>query len=242
MKIGLLTAMTVYKHIGMGISYVKFCEEIARRMGQPLDLVLLTHTNEVREDLDLLVIPGGADIDPSTYSDVLSFTVGRVDPQRDHFTKHKLPGYIGNKTPIFGICRGMQEIAANFGMELIQDRLEPFSDYSWGETCESVELQGYFETNADGTFKKNNKKEHVKHKMDINSRHHQSVKECDITIAKVTAFLMQGASASKRIEAIEYLNYPIITVQWHPEIIFDQYSMESCIKLVKKKQTVIIGT
>jgi gamma-glutamyl-gamma-aminobutyrate hydrolase PuuD len=247
MKIGLLTFMTVRSHIGIGAAYVKFCEEIARRANKKLELVLINHSNEVRNDLDILIIPGGADVDPGMYSEELSFMVGRTDPQRDFFTKNVLPLYIENNTPIFGICRGHQEIAAHFGMELIQDKIEPLSPYEFGKTIEKVQLMNYYDVhektpkNKDGTTNwkiVNGKK--VKHVMDINSRHHQCLKECNPSLATVTAHI---DGEPKRIEAIEYVHHNIITVQWHPEILFDQYSMDSVAALLKisAKKVVTIG-
>lgn len=245
MKIGLLTSVTVRSHIGMGMSYVNFCTEIAKKCGEKLDLVLLTHTNDVRDDLDLFILPGGADVDPQLYSDEVDFAVGRTDPQRDYFTSNKLPGYIDNGTPIFGICRGMQEIAAHFGMDLIQHKVEPLSKYEFGETCEKVTLMNYFKVHnykpkkEDGTPNwEMLKGEKVRHTLEINSRHHQSLKACDPKLATVTAHIENDPD---RIEAIEYLNYNIITVQWHPELLWDQYSMDSAVKLYKSKKKELIA-
>jgi putative glutamine amidotransferase len=228
LKIGLVTNMTVRSHVGMGIAYVRFCEEIARRAEKTLNLVLIHHTNDFIKDLDILILPGGADVDPALYDEELSSLVGRLDPQRDFFTRNVLPLYVESKTPIFGICRGHQELAAHFGMKLIQDKIEPLSEYVFGAVIEKVELKNFFNTHASGAKKGEYiliKDERVNHIMDVNSRHHQCVKVCDTEKAVVTAAL--GKIDSGRIEAMEYIGYPIVSVQWHPEILFDTYTMRS---------------
>ena len=61
------------------------------------------------EDLDLLVLPGGPDVDATRYlgkKDKVSFANQKPDPMREWFDLNMLPQYIESKIPIFGIKNG----------------------------------------------------------------------------------------------------------------------------------------
>ena len=56
---------------------------------------------------DLLVLPGGMDIDPTLYGQVPAFYTGNIDTAKNAFFKVNLPQYVAAKVPIFGICLGI---------------------------------------------------------------------------------------------------------------------------------------
>ncbi len=70
-------------------------------------ITMITHNEiKIRKDLDLLVLPGGPDVDPSRYLDSLdeiSLYIGKSCPFRERFDRVLLPEYIKHGTPIFGI-------------------------------------------------------------------------------------------------------------------------------------------
>src|ERR1035437_1697511 len=88
---------------GVSAKYMQF----ANMFG---DVHILTPTTPIQEDLDLLILKGGQDIDPLDYGQAPEFRLSNSNPYQEYFDKIMLPEYIKQKTPIFGICRGMQEI------------------------------------------------------------------------------------------------------------------------------------
>lgn len=77
-------------------SYLQF----ASRYGEVIPL-MPKHT--VREDLDLLILPGGADVDPLRYGQIPNFFTGKPDAFKEYFDKAYLQQYIDAGVPIFGI-------------------------------------------------------------------------------------------------------------------------------------------
>jgi len=68
---------------------------------------ILTPNSNIRTDLDLVVLPGGADTMSYNYNQVPSFQNSMADPYKDYFAKVNLPQYINANIPIFGICLGI---------------------------------------------------------------------------------------------------------------------------------------
>jgi len=90
---------------GASIPYLDWITQF----GQP---VILT-PGEFRDDLNLLILPGGLDVDSSRYNEAPWFNVSRPNQYLEHFDLHVLPKYVEAKTPMFGICRGLSyKIAA----------------------------------------------------------------------------------------------------------------------------------
>ena len=73
------------------------------------------------EELDLLLLPGGPDVSPSSYGRNPGFYTGNPDVFRQHFFDNNLKKYIDKGTPVFGICLGMQMLNVFFNGTLTQD-------------------------------------------------------------------------------------------------------------------------
>lgn len=73
------------------------------------------------EQLDGLVLQGGADIDPGFYGEPLTHARGDIDAERDRFEIELLRAFVAAGKPVFGICRGLQLINVAFGGTLYQD-------------------------------------------------------------------------------------------------------------------------
>ena len=87
------------------------------------DVYLITpYTNDDRFlDADVLVIPGGADVDPSRYGERPNYWTQRSNPHFEYLDTHFLPKWIETGKPIIGICRGMQTLNVALGGSLFQD-------------------------------------------------------------------------------------------------------------------------
>jgi putative glutamine amidotransferase len=144
-------------------------------------------------DLDLVIFSGGADISTSWYTDS-----GAAVPIRDTAERAYFSHYHG-RTPILGICRGMQLINCLLGGSLIQDLKEaagyfPHKDGEHNIIFESGSMQR------------------------VNSFHHQSVDRVGNNLRVL---------AKSGDNVIEVMDGPgLYLVQFHPERMkLDEYSM-----------------
>lgn len=172
---------------------------------------------EIRKDLDLLVLPGGPDVETSRYlnnSDEISLYIGKPCPFRERFDRVLLPEYIKYGTPIFGICRGHQSLAVHFGASLFQDMYHETNDRDRKKLVHKVDILTNLGLNL---IKIENKS------FEINSIHHQTVNNLTLPdFAQVLAL----HSTDSEVEALSYFPfYPAHTVQWHPEEIHDEFSI-----------------
>ncbi len=223
-KIGIVGHITPNGNFfGITEPYMKFFSHFGQ-------VILLTpYDDEIREDLDLLVLPGGPDVDPFRYlqdgEKIKWKHVGDPCMVREHFDREMLPQYIERRVPIIGICRGHQTLAVHFGGSLNQ--------HMWHETSPGTERYKCVHDiaiNADIA-------ETIPHlptiRFAVNSLHHQTVNRMPpnghILAKYVTNEPKHGKHPGRMvlgdIEAITYWpNYPAHTVQFHPEEIYDEFS------------------
>ena len=181
------------------------------------DVYILTPDTPIL-DLDLLILRGGADLSPANYGQKPGYVLSNSNPFLEEFDNEKLPQYIQKKTPIFGICRGMQSINVYFGGTLKQH------------------IQGH-PTNDDGlreepAHKVRNIEEKHGIVFEVNSMHHQAVDELGEGLEKTHIAIDDKKKSIGIIEGIKHKTLPIICVQWHPEEIMDDYSLSACKSLI----------
>jgi putative glutamine amidotransferase len=181
------------------------------------ELIILSPQNNMQENLDLLILPGGGDINPMTYGKTPFYNLGRSNPYLEYFDKEILPKYIENKTPIFGICRGMQAINIAFKGTLKNINGHP--------------------TNYSGDRKE---KKHYMHSLNkpneliaINSLHHQIIDRIGTNILPIAKHCDDKGKEKQTIEAITHKELPIAGVQYHPEEINDKFAIELVNELLK---------
>lgn len=173
------------------------------------NVVVVTPTFlEVDETLDLLVIPGGPDIDPRRYNRAPSIFTQKPDVVREYFDEKMIPEYIEKGIPIFGICRGHQSLAASQGGILVQ--------HMYHETNPSDDRGKLVHNNC---FIDINSK--TKGTTKTNSIHHQAVvRPPDNAIVVAWHTSNKSFKPYEIGDIIEALYYPDIncaSVQFHPE-------------------------
>lgn len=166
------------------------------------------------EDLvqgDLLYLPGGLDINPSSYNTIPSFHTSNQDVFKQYFFDNNLKSYIDAGMPIFGICLGFQELNVFFGGSIIQHLpYHPQSKDRWEE--------GH-EVNIVGTDKK----------FKVNSHHHQGVKARNLS-KELDALCIADDGI---IEAFKHKTLPIAGIQWHSEEWYDKFSTDLIKSIMK---------
>lgn len=160
--------------------------------------------------LDGLVLQGGADVSPQTYSEAATRPEWSGDRARDVYELELLHEFIEADKPVLGICRGCQLINVAFGGSLYQDiasdvpaAIEHVNDlydrhYHEIHFPQGSSLASMFAGRPQAL---------------VNSIHHQAVKDLGRDL-KVEAF----SGRDNIVEALRYqkANF-VMGVQWHPE-------------------------
>lgn len=189
-----------------------------------------SNVEEIMEDVDCVIFPGGSDICPTLYYDEQEWH--GIEDDTDYSAERDVSDYIlmsyclENDIPILAICRGMQMLSIVSGADMIQDIGQ------W------YEGQGIKYSNAHRDSKKEN---FVTHSVSVISKdsllyritgketisrvpswHHQTVENIDNTRLVVTA---QAENDNKLI--IEGVERPdkkfCVGVQFHPEVAVRKY-------------------
>lgn len=175
----------------------------------------MLHHSDIRlrdyaKHLDGLVLQGGADVSPQTYSTTATRPEWSGDRARDMYELELLHEFIEAGKPVLGICRGCQLINVAFGGTLYQDiasdvpsAIEHVNDlydsnYHPINFPKGSSLTALFPAQTDYL---------------VNSIHHQAVRDVgrDVTIEAVSA-------GDNMVEAIRYRKAPfVVGLQWHPE-------------------------
>lgn len=160
--------------------------------------------------LDGLVLQGGADVSPQTYSENATRPEWTGDRARDVYELELLHEFVDAGKPVLGICRGCQLINVAFGGSLYQDvatnvpeaLAHVHSDYDAHKHAvrfpAGSSLAGMFPRIQSAV---------------VNSIHHQAVKDLgrDIRIEAIS-------EPDGIVEAIRYQRADFVMgLQWHPE-------------------------
>lgn len=180
---------------------------------------IATPNEDIREDIDLVVLPGGQDVQSTHYNAVPGFMNSLSDPYKDYFFKNNLPKYIEAGIPVFGICLGFQQLAIHFGIPLIQN-ITPYHGYSSDGDKEvnkcAVDAK-YMNENISSAW--------VYLTTTVNSFHHQGVsKQALEANSDLIPLIWEKAKSWDRelgahniLEAFTHRSLPICGVQFHPE-------------------------
>lgn len=198
----------VYKNFyGIKTSYAEYIRSIG-------ELVMLNPDDPCRDDLDLLILPGGADVTPHQHKiSKLSLMTGSSNPLLEYFDNKVLPDYINQETPIFGICRGAQKLWSLFG-GAINQHIDDHEQSSY----DTDECHGLYFVD----------KEYDTIKVNVTSRHHQAMYVSKDTnpdlevIAYATEEKLKPVSKILTyrpdiVEAFRVKGRQIAGVQYHPE-------------------------
>jgi len=160
--------------------------------------------------LDGLVLQGGADVSPQTYSEAPTRPEWIGDRARDLYELELLHEFVEAGKPVLGICRGCQLINVAFGGSLYQDVATDLPD-ALAHVHKDYDAHRHAivfppGSSLAGIFP--NAMRPV-----VNSIHHQAVKELgrDIQVEAIS-------DPDGVIEAIRYRRADFVMgLQWHPE-------------------------
>jgi putative glutamine amidotransferase len=175
----------------------------------------LMHAKEVAPRLDGILLTGTpSNLDPKRYGAITDDAEGPFDPGRDEMTAHLIGAMLDLGKPVFGICRGFQELNVAFGGTLRRDMANA-SDLIAHHAPDEKSFAEYFEHIHPVTLEQGGvlRRAYQQDQLDVVSVHYQGVDKLGAGL-KVEAKAPDGV-----IEAIsaEVNGAPVLAVQWHPE-------------------------
>ena len=175
----------------------------------------ILHPSNIRlrdyaKHLDGLVLQGGADISPQTYSELATRPEWNGDRARDMYELELLHEFVEAGKPVLGICRGCQLINVAFGGTLYQDIASdvPTAIEHVSELYDSHYHVIHFPKGSALSTLFPSRSEAL-----VNSIHHQAVKDLgrDLVVEAVSG-------KDDIVEAIRYQKARFVMgLQWHPE-------------------------
>ncbi|MDB5906009.1 MAG: gamma-glutamyl-gamma-aminobutyrate hydrolase [Massilia sp.] len=160
--------------------------------------------------LDGLVLQGGADVSPHTYSEAATRPEWSGDRARDVYELELLHEFVDAGKPVLGICRGCQLINVAFGGSLYQDVATnvPAALAHVHDDYDAHRHAIAFPAGSSLARMFPREKRPV-----VNSIHHQAIKDLGRDIAIEAMSEPDGI-----VEAIRYQRAPFVMgLQWHPE-------------------------
>ena len=163
------------------------------------------------DQLDGLILQGGADVDPECYGEIPMKPEWNGDRVRDLYEIELIEIFRKQKKPILGICRGLQILNVAMGGSLYQDINHQLPNSlvhrNWDiydQNFHTVELlpDSYLSEIYRGS-----------NSYRINSVHHQGIKKIAPGLVIEAVCPNDGV-----IEAVRSIEDPFVMgVQWHPE-------------------------
>ena len=181
--------------------------ELSSERDRPLEVIARSHG---------LMLTGGGDVDPALYGEAPHPTFQPSEQGRDEYEIELVRAAMKADVPIFAICRGMQVLNVALGGTLVQDipsMINGALHHSVPEPRYAIAHEVWV---ANGSSLYNLMKDKLEGEIcQVNSRHHQSVKEV------APGWETTGTAPDGVIEAIEQPGDVFrLAVQWHPENFF----------------------
>ena len=190
----------------MKSKYVKSLE----RAGATVKWIELDDTDKaIKECLecDGLLLPGGADIEPTLYGRSREEKCGKPNELRDKGEFLIFKAFVETNKPVLCICRGFQLLNVICGGTLYQDiaDIKKCSHSDFLKRAKAVhKINVSKDTKLYSIFGKND--------VGVNSLHHQAVENVGENL------ISSAVSEDGFVEALELAGHPFcVGVQWHPE-------------------------
>ncbi len=165
----------------------------------------------VVQELDALVLQGGADVAPETYGQKPLKDAWRGDVVRDRYELALLRCFLAQRKPVLGVCRGAQLLNVAFGGSLFQDIATQCPN-----AHEHIDVELYDQFEHDVTFIQGTPLADLYPKatqLRVTSIHHQAVAELGKGIEVEAVSTLDGLVEAFRCPGEAYAR----GVQWHPE-------------------------
>jgi putative glutamine amidotransferase len=189
-----------------------YVESIRRAGGEPR--VLSIGDAPSVQGLDGLLFTGGDDVDPAHYRESRHPKTMVTDAARDEYELGLARLALAEDTPMLAVCRGLQVVNVAAGGTLIQDIVSEINQAVSHQIDAPLYAIAHEVWVARGSALSKIMQEQLAdgEVLQVNSRHHQAVKET------AAGFEVSATAPDGIIEAIERPQGRFcIAVQWHPE-------------------------
>lgn len=173
------------------------------------------HSREVASRLDGLLLTGTpSNLEPSRYGEYVDDAPGPFDPDRDEMTSGLIAAMLDLGKPVFGICRGFQELNVAFGGALRRD-VSDHPDLLRHHAPDGASFEAMFEHTHPVRLEDGGvlKAAYRRDALEIISVHYQGIDRLgrDLKVeAKAPDGVIEAVSANIN-------GAPVLAVQWHPE-------------------------
>lgn len=212
-------ARTYHNVYAYDYQFTTYAKRVAQAGGLPIWLPNVTDGTDATEYLnriDVLLLSGGEDVDPSYYGEKPSTDTLQLSADRDRFELPLVRAFWAEKRPILAVCRGLQTLNVALGGTLYQD-LEQFPNASEHRR----EGRAYGRTHGIRLIPDSQLARLLENdEFTVNTSHHQMIKDTADGLRAVAWSTPDGL-----IEAVESADdRPVLAVQWHPEMMEDAAS------------------
>lgn len=200
-----------------------YISAVTRAGGLPIPVPPVCSPDEIKNYVSLcdgIIITGGIDVAPILYDEIPYPGCGIFDLDMDRSHLELIREVIRAGKPLLGICRGMQLINVALGGTLYQDipsQCPNCGDHSHtyirGDAVHSVTLAEHSPLH----------RIYGKRNLEVNSIHHQSVKDCGKGV-EICAQALDGIA-----EGLYVPGQNILGVQWHPEMLLTKSDESLCL-------------
>jgi putative glutamine amidotransferase len=221
--------------VGQTFAYMQFLSQFGYvRMISTTDRL-----DNIVNEIDMLVVPGGADVYVDNYNAVPGVMDTRVNQHYEYLDKVLIPQFVDAGKPIVGICRGLQRLNVFFGGTLHQHIVGHQQGEDRTRTKQTLRLV------------------HSDVILHVNSMHHQAIdvlgegfevlgysnayQGCYAPYNNVEpwkTFNDKGVYVKTErvpviIEIIKHATLPILAFQYHPEEFNCEYAVSEINNLLK---------
>jgi putative glutamine amidotransferase len=175
----------------------------------------LMRAREVAPRLDGLLLTGTpSNLDPKRYGELIDDAPGPFDAERDEMTSRLIEAMLDLGKPVFGICRGFQELNVAFGGTLRRDMAE-HPELIAHHAPSELSFSEYFELKHPVTLTGGGvlHRAYERDELDVISVHYQGVDKLGAGLT------VEARAPDGVVEAVsaEVNGAPVLAVQWHPE-------------------------